>query len=79
MDNRPKTHSVCLPTPCQKPVDTMAGPGVSKRPEDARPMADGSGRVDPTQEPFGVGVPIENWRAFERDCACPGGEARSTA
>ena len=35
----------------------------------AEPMADGSGWFDPTAEPVPVGVPIEDWRAFERDCS----------
>ena len=42
-------------------------------------MADGSGWYDPTQEPVGVGVPIEDWRKFEIDCASLGRKKKSAA
>ncbi len=60
----------------------MAGPGNTHRPDDshadrefarfervAKPMADGSGWFEPTREPVPAGIPIEDWRAFVRDCA----------
>ena len=82
MDNRPKTHSVCPPTPCQKPALTLAGPGAANRPDDsyadrefdrffacAVPTPNGLGLYDPAESPdMPRGADGEAWRRFERDC-----------